>query len=119
MLRRQKLLLGTLLLCPRIPSQTELVKWVFLMRQESSLSSERSLYDFVPYKYGPFSFTLYHDLDDLSRLGYIAVGENRISPSRSSDVKKMFESLPRVYRAGVRTILGSFGHFSQNALIDP
>ncbi|MDG6226236.1 MAG: DUF488 domain-containing protein [Candidatus Thermoplasmatota archaeon] len=45
------------------------VKLMFL------LSRSKPSYDFVPYKYGPFSFELYHDLEGLSQEGLISYDE--------------------------------------------
>ncbi|GLI45252.1 hypothetical protein MBOURGENBZM_00440 [Methanoculleus bourgensis] len=43
----------------------KLVKLMFL------ISQERDLYNFIPYKYGPFSFQLYRDLSHLEKSGNI------------------------------------------------
>ncbi|SDK21545.1 DUF488 domain-containing protein [Methanoculleus thermophilus] len=51
-------------------SKMKLVKLMFL------ISQERSLYNFVPYKYGPFSFQLYRDLFNLEKSGSILIDEN-------------------------------------------
>jgi len=47
-------------------SRLRLVKLLFLLRHESELPPSKS-YDFLPYLHGPFSFTLYRDLNMLSR----------------------------------------------------
>ncbi|PKL58439.1 MAG: hypothetical protein CVV31_02485 [Methanomicrobiales archaeon HGW-Methanomicrobiales-2] len=52
-------------------SKMKLVKLMFL------ISQERSLYNFIPYKYGPFSFQLYRDLSNLEKSGCVSIaGEN-------------------------------------------
>lgn len=48
------------------------VKLMFL------LSRNHPSYDFVPYKFGPFSFELYHDLDVLSREGHISFDGEKV-----------------------------------------
>ncbi|WP_301665459.1 DUF488 domain-containing protein [Methanoculleus frigidifontis] len=50
----------------------KLVKLMFL------ISQERSLYNFVPYKYGPFSFQLYRDLSHLERSANISIKDEFI-----------------------------------------
>jgi len=40
-------------------SRLQLVKWAFLLENERKM---KTFYQFVPYHYGPFSFTLYHEL---------------------------------------------------------
>ena len=41
---------------------------MFLLRMETELKQLSSFYDFVPYKYGPYSFALYRDLTVWSRM---------------------------------------------------
>jgi len=72
MFKRHRVLLGVLLEAPRVPSPTELMKWVFLLRQETCLDSDSSFYDLVPYGDGPFSFLVHRDLEELARLGVCA-----------------------------------------------
>ena len=59
MLTRQKTVLSLLTQVGRPLSPTVFVKLVFLLRQETDLERDRSFYSFVPYNFGPFSFTLY------------------------------------------------------------
>ena len=54
-------------------TKLKLVKLVFL------LSQDWHLYDFVPYRFGPFSFQLYHDLLRLERDGYIHSDEETVT----------------------------------------
>lgn len=46
-----------------------LVKLVFLLSRERD---EASFYEFVPYRHGPFSFGLYHELEKLGALGFVS-----------------------------------------------
>ena len=68
MLRRQALLLATLHASRRRLSRLELMKFLFLTRQEGLVGST-GMYDFVPYKFGPFSFSVTRDLDDMEQQG--------------------------------------------------
>lgn len=54
-------------------SRLKLVKIMFL------ISRDAALYDFVPYKYGPFSFQLYGDLGRLERSGYVTQSGNNVA----------------------------------------
>lgn len=45
----------------------ELVKRTFLISQANRI------YDYIPYKYGPFSYQLYHDLNHLEKNGIIEI----------------------------------------------
>jgi len=53
-------------------SKLRLVKLMFLV------SKRIPLYYFVPYKYGPFSFQLYHDLSRLERDGFVSIDHDSV-----------------------------------------
>jgi|SRR5579863_8148226 len=53
-------------------SRLRLVKLAFLLSREVGWP-RANIYDFVPYKRGPFSFTLYHELRSLERDGWLAL----------------------------------------------
>ena len=63
-------------------SRLQLVKWAFLLEKEAKM---KTFYQFVPYHYGPFSFTLYHELEALIRNSYITE-PSKDKIQRSSDV---------------------------------
>jgi len=71
MLNRQKCILFLIEQAARPVSRLELVKWAFLLRQETPSGGGRSFYDFLPYQYGPFSFTLFREAERLVRDGYL------------------------------------------------
>ena len=80
MLERQKIILALTDGEPnhRI-SRLKLVKLCFLIAQEWRAPASSCLYQFVPYLHGPFSFTLYHELDALIRDGELnAEGDNNV-----------------------------------------
>ena len=52
-------------------SRLNLVKLAFLFANEVQNREVKSFYQFVPFRFGPFSFTMYHELDALIRDGYI------------------------------------------------
>ena len=64
-------------------SRLQLVKWAFLLGEETKI---KTFYEFVPYHYGPFSFTLYHELETLKRKGYIRFSSSEDGIQRISDV---------------------------------
>ena len=71
MLTRQKVLLSLLKAVDRPVNRLELMKWSFLLRHESKTQGGAAFYDFLPYHYGPFSFSLYQELGKLQDQGYI------------------------------------------------
>lgn len=71
MFNRQKALLELVRLAGGKIDRIVLTKWAFLVRQETESRGGESFYDFVPYQYGPFSFSLYQEADKLVSLGYL------------------------------------------------
>ena len=72
MFKRQRILLSIIQHGPQPMPRTLLVKLAFLLRAETGLPSAVPFYDFVPYRYGPFSFALYHELGRLVASGHVA-----------------------------------------------
>lgn len=71
MLNRQKCILYMIEQAQRPVTRLELTKWAFLLAQEMPSGGGSSFYDFLPYHYGPFSFTLFREADGLIRDGYL------------------------------------------------
>lgn len=78
MLNRQKIILQLLKEAGGSASRLQLVKWAFLLAKETSLGSGSAFYEFVPYYYGPFSFSLSREMDDLLRNGMLQAQEGRV-----------------------------------------
>ncbi len=55
-----------------------LVKLSFLLKATSERSPKAGLYDFVPYKYGPYSFTLNYELRAIERDGWVRVTDRDV-----------------------------------------
>ncbi len=62
-------------------TKLKLVKLLFLLNR----AGIDNAYDFLPYKYGPFSFQLYRDLTKLSQDGWINDDRLQISSNRRSE----------------------------------
>ena len=71
MLTRQKSLLHLMAAAGRPVHRTELTKWSFLLRHGFPSRGGSAFYDFLPYRFGPFSFCLYQEADKLEQQGYI------------------------------------------------
>jgi uncharacterized protein YwgA len=71
-LRRQRTILKLFSTanCP-IPA-TKLQKYVFLLSHETFLGRDATFYDFLPYKYGPYSFAAQREVEALTAYGYLA-----------------------------------------------
>jgi len=119
MLRRQKILLAVLGASNRALSPIELVKLAFLLRHESDLEKDHAFYDFVPYKFGPFSFALYRELESLQRDGYLEMSESSINLSESTndDTHRKIAELTAREQNAVAGIIARYGRLKQNALV--
>ena len=71
MLIRQKLIIALIKCSGGSTTRLKLVKQAFLLRQHLSPRYTHAFYQFLPYKYGPFSFTLYHELQKMIDSGLI------------------------------------------------
>jgi uncharacterized protein (DUF488 family) len=116
---RQKTLLSLLARADRPLTPTVFVKLVFLLRHETGLQKDRSFYDFVPYNFGPFSFTLYRELGSLRQNGYVTPAEDQIALCAAARnlAKEQAEHLPSFIRAAVADVLNRYGRMNQNDLI--
>jgi len=71
MLRRQRTILRLLSATGEKVSATQLQKYVFLLREETFLGRDTTFYEFLPHKYGPYSFAAHREIDALVAYGYI------------------------------------------------
>ena len=87
------------------------MKCAFLLRHETEYDADPAFYDFVPYKFGPFSFALYRELESLQRDGYVSDegGRLRLTPRmRKSSLEKVAE-LSRTERSSVNDVSRKYG----------
>jgi uncharacterized protein (DUF488 family) len=119
MLRRQKILLAVLHASNRALSPIELVKLAFLLRHESELETDHAFYDFVPYKFGPFSFALYRELESLQRNGYVEMSESSInlSESTNNETYRKIAQLTARERNSVAGIVSRYAQLKQKSLV--
>jgi uncharacterized protein (DUF488 family) len=88
-------------------TRMQLVKLMFLA------SKERSLYDFVPYQYGPFSFQLYQDMRHLEREGYLKQTEDDVH-----FVERVFPKPDPYIQGGITSVINQFGGFREKDLVN-
>lgn len=115
MFTREKIVLKLLNQLPQPVSKTVFVKLVFLLRYETSLRNMSSFYDFVPYKYGPFSFTLYRELERLMSNGYVREVDGKLVPL---PLAASAEPLAPSGRTAVRHVVGNYGDTSREAILE-
>jgi hypothetical protein len=119
MLSRQKALLTLLSNVDGQLTRLSFVKLVFLLRQEYPVADELAFYDFVPYKYGPFSFTLYHEMDVLAEQGYSIWGDDcvALAPGARDTAGPLSAELPETVVSAVRSICERFHQLGQWDLV--
>ena len=118
MLIRHRIILALLTRVPEPLTRTFFVKLVFLLRHETALKNVASFYDFVPYKYGPFSFTLYRDIELLRQDGYVTTSDEiALCEHTLNQTQRETEKLAASMASAVSDIVDQYGARSQNTLV--
>jgi uncharacterized protein (DUF488 family) len=103
--KKQRLLLKVIEESQRI-SHLRLVKLMFIISSDNSVKRLTPVYDFVPYKFGPFSFDLYNDLRILRGREMISETDESVSyghqhpievdPRVESEVRSLVQRMKQV-----------------------
>ncbi|MCH7726993.1 MAG: DUF488 family protein [Planctomycetes bacterium] len=119
MLKRQKMLLRILDEANRPLTHVELVKAAFLLRYETVVLNEAAFYDFVPYRFGPFSFALYRELGALSRDGYVTEDENSVQlvARMRGESRRRADEIPAAWKAAIRHTVAKYLSCTQEELL--
>jgi len=119
MLLRQKVLLAILESIDKPLNPTSFIKLAFLLREESCLAEYCVYYDFVPYKFGPFSFALYRELEALRRDGYVATGDiqMKLADTARSQTQEVVNELPQRMRREISMVVARHSRQSQKQLL--
>lgn len=112
---RQIVLLEVLRRAGRPLGRTQLMKLLFLLRKEQGIDNYISFYDFVPYKYGPFSFVVYRDLDYLEAQGLVETAKERVACT-SGGLKG--EGLPATLALMVEATVSKYARLPLVRLVD-
>jgi uncharacterized protein (DUF488 family) len=99
----------------RAVQRIELTKWCFLLRHELPSSGGNAFYDFVPYRFGPFSFSLYQEADKLQQNGYLDFPDDNSWVLRA-DCRSV-PAPPKDVQADVQKVLDRFGEMPLDSLI--
>lgn len=119
MLIRHRIILDLLSRAGAPLAKTAFVKLVFLLRRETDLKTMSGFYDFVPYKYGPFSFTLYRDLDLLRESGFVTPGDEIALCGRAlNETRQETEKLAPAMTSAVSSIVDRYAALPQNVLVE-
>ena len=86
------------------------------MRNESDTSGGSAFYDFLPYRFGPFSFALYQELDKLASMNFVqAPSDTRIMLGEAAD---NVNGIDRRVEHDIARMVRRFSVFPKNRLID-
>jgi len=103
---------------------TVAMKSAFLLQQEAGLNLG---YDFIPYKYGPFSKEVYEDIEELEKNLLV----ERVKPKKDIEMteirlieefrdwtEKIIDSLPEDIKEIVKEYIEKYGKMELNELLD-
>ncbi len=93
-------------------SQTKSLTKMTMVKLMFLASKERSLYDFVPYQYGPFSFQLYQDMRHLERDGYLTQTNDTVT-----FVDRVFPHPDPYIEGGINSVVNRFGELPEKELV--
>ena len=97
-------------------SRVKLIKLLFLIAMQTNIGKYISFYDFLPYKYGPFSFTAYRELACLIDEGIICGDSLTIVDKNRPIVNENLERLNTVIIGLINEILSEFGRYTGSDL---
>ena len=119
MLTRERIALRVLEEAGEPLPRTVFVKLLFLLRMETNLKQLSSFYDFVPYKFGPYSFALYRDLDRLESYGYVVEGDDQFSLNMkvSQVTQQQTRKLASNVQLAIADVVERYGHMTIGSLI--
>ena len=117
MLNRQKTIIEILTRAGRPVTHLQLTKLCFLLRHEFESGGGNAFYEFVPYKFGPFSFALFQEVGKLVDRGYIEEPNSK-SWTVSQEINADTSRLDKQVKADIDNVLEQFGSLSKNKLIE-
>jgi uncharacterized protein (DUF488 family) len=116
-LHRQKALLLILQQVGFTVSTLQLMKWAFLLCHETSSHGGKTFYQFIPYRYGPYSFTLNQETDSLIRNGFLEKGKDNCWSL--TDLGRKFDAnLPKNVTQDIHHVATKYGNLSSQELLD-
>jgi uncharacterized protein (DUF488 family) len=118
MLNRQKILLKLLSDNDGHCTKLELTKLAFLLSKEGRSEHLKTFYEFVPYKFGPYSFGLSHELGSLTKEGLISVSDDDQISLTSKGIKTCKQALEARLARDIELLKDNYASLSQSKLVD-
>jgi len=99
-------------------TRIRLMKLLFLIREETDVHQHFSFYDFLPYKYGPYSFYADSDLHDLREKNYLKTKKESKNEVRREKIPPVLNKLPEIAKSQIKSIVQQHKHRDDQDLID-
>jgi uncharacterized protein (DUF488 family) len=114
---RKRVLLAILEKAPgRKASKIQLIKWLFLLKEEEKIDRVGNFYDFLPYKYGPFSFLLYNEINELERSGLLESTGRHFTLAKRNTLN-ITVNLSGNAKASIDRIMNNYSSWSQGRVL--
>ena len=94
-------------------TSTDLQELIFL----NSVNEDLSYYNFIPYKYGPYSFQLAEDIDILQQKGYLTKRDTHIYITQKQTQDKTFFNVTERGKTLIRKVYKEYPYYSINSKI--
>ena len=117
MLNRQKILLDLIYRSGGSMTRLHLVKLAFLFSQVANGKKDNNFYQFVPYKHGPFSFTLYHEINSLISKGQLSEIPEKTLRVRNNFTKETLDLDQKLDRE-IQLFINNYRNIPLNNLIN-
>src|SRR4051812_7929573 len=115
MLRRQRTILETLSKADGRLSATQLQKFIFLISEETFLGREGGYYEFLPYKFGAYSFSAQREIEALTDYGYIEIKNSTLGVTNLG--RKEAGAVDNDTSRAIRAILLKYGKLPLKILL--
>lgn len=112
-LGRQRVLFRLLEALEKPPKRLKLAKLLFLASKETKIPRLVPFYDFLPYRYGPYSFVFGKDLETLANGGYVRIESTGVFLGSCSS-----GPLPPILSEEVEALATRYGAVGYGSLID-
>lgn len=116
MLHRQKALLAILQQVGGQASTLQMMKWAFLLGQEGTSQGGKTFYQFLPYRFGPYSFALNREADTLIHNGFVEKVEKNFWKLTTLGREQIL-NLPKQISQDISNLTQQYGNFSGSDLI--
>ncbi len=115
MLRRQRTILRVLSAANGMVTATQLQKFTFLLREETILGQDGAFYEFLPYRFGAYSFAAQREIEALTTYGYIE--STRSSLNLTDTGEKEASHVDSDTARAVLAIVSKYGRIPLNSLL--